>query len=201
MWELFLKGERGPGVLILQGLVWPAAAGNVAWSLATLILVEAKWDAPAAQLLVGVGVLLALSLYLTIEWVITERRHGDVDGWYVAGDLLIMLGVIAFAITFAAQARAAPVLLPAWVWLGWVFFFGSIGHALLFWGASRRRWLMTGVHGVGVVLLAVLAGLFDCPVAGTAIALLFVIVGWVIVGSLLPYRETPHASHPQAGGS
>jgi hypothetical protein len=142
---------------LFESVFWPAAAGNVFWSFASL-LVENK-----VQLTVpstwGSGVLLLLlSLYLSVEWLRNYSRiPDDVALSFWAFDWLHICAVVAVALSAALK----PSLLPA---TSAVFFaITAVGH---FAGV----WKQTETAKCGHVTSAVI-NIVGAPIALSGLAL------------------------------
>jgi hypothetical protein len=96
---------------LFEGLLWPAAAGNVLWSLVALITLETK---PSAYLFVTrAAVLLLLGLYLCLEWIRNYRSLPKPITWqFWLFDLFHLLAVAWAAI---ATYEGSPLLVNALV--------------------------------------------------------------------------------------
>lgn len=92
----------------LRQLAWPAVAGNVAWSFATLTIspnCDARADCSKEDILSRLGVLLVLAVYLSAEWYFSKDSKSKDSKNTPAGlwlDLLFVVCIVWFAI--ATQA-------------------------------------------------------------------------------------------------
>ena len=132
---------------LLQNLVWPAAAGNVAWALFTL-LVRNSGSLDEGGVLARALVLLLTFSYLTTSW---RRLHylDEINPWYMFFDLVHISTIVAFAIAVESNKP----------WLEWalcvVFISALVSHLI---GAWHKEWpkrfflAVANLVGLGVVL-------------------------------------------------
>jgi hypothetical protein len=78
---------------LFQNLIWPAAAGNVAWAFFTVSLGEAYTNPNFARL----AVLFLLAVYLASNWLRTRERSDFKPSYWIA-DAGHVLSIVVFAI-------------------------------------------------------------------------------------------------------
>ncbi|SDH78278.1 hypothetical protein SAMN04487926_10815 [Paraburkholderia steynii] len=98
---------------IFEGLLWPAAAGNVLWSLIALTTLEPK---PLTYPMVTrASVLLLLGAYLCLEWIRNYRSLPKPITWrFWVFDLLHLLAVAWTAIVTSDGSDLLVVALVAY---------------------------------------------------------------------------------------
>lgn len=132
-------------------LVWPAAAGNVAWSLISLAITHIT---RITEPNVGFG-LLSLALvawYLFTEWLelVGAKKRSESGGPSITRpalylDFLWVLLIVIFALTTAGTAGADPTTVPAYSThllyfsLLAVFGIGVVGYGCRIWPESGGR--------------------------------------------------------------
>ena len=79
---------------LLQELVWPAAAGNVAWALFTIAIQEPWSQNTVARVLV----LIFLAIYLAVEWLRIALLRFEPSILYWIFDGVHILTIVVFAI-------------------------------------------------------------------------------------------------------
>src|SRR5688572_33491596 len=103
-------GERA--AKLFQSVIWPAAAGNVAWSFFTVAIERGVNQESAIKLIV----LSLLAVYLCADWLQTDFLSGTRNlkpcFWLAEGPLAIT--IVIFAI--ATQLKKLP---DEHVWLAW----------------------------------------------------------------------------------
>lgn len=159
--------------IVLQQLVWPAVAGNVAWSFFTLMLVG---NGP--QRFERLVLLFLLALYLGTEWSHSYNQSHELKKASWLGD-----AVLASAIAMLAIAAQDGSRKGFWFLL-FVFVASAGAHWYGAWTPSngRRRW--TAKHSWFVLnfFAVLIAGLWssDCNQWGwnLVIAEALVILCW-----------------------
>lgn len=153
-------------------LAWPAAAGNVAWSVLTLCLDNSRpSDWPGRLIL-----LVALAIYLSVDWV---RRPSDLGNpWVAVASSLHLAALAVLAIAAAVKQDAAFLAVVLAVFL----VVTVVAHVWSAWESSKVRFYLAGANALGLAILGlacwcdVLPGaLWPVPVAATA-----VLIAWGI---------------------
>lgn len=155
----------------LKEVAWPAMAGNVAWSFATVSIEEGINLCTAPRL----GVLFVLAIYLFAEWYRIEKTATTPTS--LAYDLVFVICVIWFAI--ATQANKGMPELALVLILSGV----GIGHIWGVWPPAGKN-MGNILHG-SVSLLAAMglaASLCLAPSLSQWIALLALLVVLVVWG-------------------
>jgi hypothetical protein len=110
----------------LKDVAYPAVAGNVAWSFATLaIKSDTHADIPAR-----LGVLLVRAVYLSAEWYRSLDARNTIRGLRL--DLLFVICIVWFAI-----ATEADKGLPGFALLV-ILAVAGVGHLCGFWPPSEK---------------------------------------------------------------
>lgn len=177
--EFTLSGER-----LFQDLIWPAAAGNVVWSLAQLIV------NPPAKDRYPSGVLLLLTgAYLVIDWLRSDSATEKT--WkYRLGDAILVTGVVVLALAVQYKNQLVLHLI-----LSAVFAAAVILHLLGAWERPRRRrwlrrWCMAGCGLLGLLIIGVSYVLFGRPIPWTLpVSFLTVLLAWVAVRTIMNERN------------
>ncbi len=142
---------------ILQDLVWPAAAGNVAWSFVTIAVTDWSTSGACARLLV----LALFAWYLGFDWSrIPKLIDEEVKSRYFIFDLCVVFAIVVFAIAISQPPdRAWP---KAWIEtsLAMVFLVAIVGHLTGVWETTKRRnrslsCRLAGANALGVLMLGV----------------------------------------------
>jgi hypothetical protein len=146
----------GEGLMVeklFQSLIWPAAAGNVAWAFFTTLL-EARWSQGNFWAkLVG---LLSVSVYLAADYVNTGsmRDKATPQYWWIA-DACLAVAIVVFAI-------ATSLMNLAWAkWaLALAFIVAIFGSALGAWETTetvKKKWcnrlFLVGINALGLIIL------------------------------------------------
>lgn len=144
---------------LFHNLIWPAAAGNVAWAFFT-VAIEESWAESAV--LARLSLLLVLSVYLASDWIATEKEFHRLKPHYWVGDAFHMPTIVVLAI---ATQMNSPWISCA---LAVVLLVDMLGHGSTVWepmGPIRRPWQMRlalfSINAVGLFILAVGEVLYD----------------------------------------
>jgi hypothetical protein len=171
-------------------LVWAGAAGNVAWSIANLIVTnrwiqDGAWTAPDLDFIARLTTLCLLAWFLVTEWLLlidpAYCPSGPRSPLYWAGDALLVLSIVVLAIALATRGSSIGVMNAA---LSVGFGVAAIWNFGDGWPESRVAVWVTkgGLNLVGLVVLWV--GYNVLPVRShwhLAGALFAVLVVWRIL--------------------
>jgi hypothetical protein len=163
---------------IFENVLWPAAAGNVLWSVCSLFVDPVKPELGVCWRLI---VLIVFSLYLAIGWLQLKTASGNlgIKLWFF--EFLHISALAASAI--AAQVR--PDLLKSCL-IGY-FVITILGHATNTWkfsdGAKYRPWGLAIVNIIGVLVLVFgdklgLSNELAVPVSFLSVFFLWISVSW-----------------------
>ena len=157
----------------LKNVAWPAVAGNVAWSFATVVIDQGINVDTAPRL----GALLVLAIYLSAEWYRSKEINTTVTS--ASLDLLFVICIIWFAIaTQANKGLPGAALLVILVGVG-------VGHLCGVWPpAGKGKGNIP--HGCVSLLTAVVLGVAwfvnrSWPPWIALGALIVVLVVWALV--------------------
>lgn len=141
---------------LFKELVWPAAAGNVAWAFLQLLL-----DPPEANRWPYRTLLLLIAIYLAIDWL--RSASTDDRTWkYWWGDFGLIVGIVVLAI--ATQAGRSQAFLHGT--LAIVFGAAAFLHLIGVWEGKEEldevskkhrrhtRYYMASCALMGLVILA-----------------------------------------------
>lgn len=124
-------------------LVWPAVAGNVAWSLITMVLAERGGHGGAEHFSFAMRILSLtfVAFYLMASWTRDkeEKKKNSERGYFLLnGFFALAVSVFAIAVSLDNSKDPFPV---AWVdgSLAAIFFSAGIGHLKKIWTNSRPR--------------------------------------------------------------
>lgn len=136
---------------LFSGLIWPAIAGNVAWALFTVAILEGISFQTFPRLLS----LTLVAGYLMLSWC--RERVVENPGSYYMLDTLFAASIITFAIFSASNDLSSKPHTS--ISLLAIFLSSSIGHLCAIWDSKRnkieRRWLgVANLSGVAVVALS-----------------------------------------------
>jgi hypothetical protein len=159
---------------LFQNVIWPAAAGNVAWAFFTVIT-KPEWSEGDfwARLLV----LLFVAVYLGADWKNTDSMSvkQQLRPLYWIADAFLAVATVVFAIAIESRLPWANWALVA------LFIVAIGGHATGLWApktGTYKRCTLIGINASGLVIVFV--GLFlpafsICapPVAVTLVVLLY----------------------------
>jgi hypothetical protein len=139
-----------------QDLIWPAAAGNVAWAFFTVLLNERLTD---ANVWARLAALFLLAIYLAGEWL-RNRKLTQVKAWYWIADAAHVTSIVVFAIATHLNKDWLECALLA------VFLIAAAGQVTGAWddpvtGNLTKRWALGGANMLGA---AVLYGSYALPV-------------------------------------
>lgn len=161
---------------LFDHLLWPAAAGNVAWSFFNVLVThDGPWHVFVAQL----ATLGLLAWYLFINWRRSEVLDYKAAGyWFFDGIHLVT--VVLFAIVTAEIYDISRWLLMAV--LGWA----ALGHAV---GAFDRvadepvivRCKRVGANGLGIALILSSILIPELAWLAPPLAVVLVLVVWGFV--------------------
>ena len=159
---------------LFHDLLWPAAAGNVAWAFFSFLLGTPAGPHDYVSRLVT---LAALAAYLGFDWQRCPDKENVKTSYWVF-DGLLLAALTAFAI---AIATCKPVDTLRW-WAVGTLVVAGVGHLMAMWERSERRYLKTAVMACGAVAVGpawpVLA---DYPVVQIPIVTVCVLVLWYCV--------------------
>lgn len=142
---------------LFQNLIWPAVAGNVAWSFFTVAVQECWCDEGVQARLV---VLVSIAVYLGIDWMRTEARRENLKPgfWYFLFDSALAAAIAVFAIAVQNRVQSAPS------WGTWalvaVLAVTTLGHILGVWEAAGSadpsdRGLLAIFNIAGIVVVVI----------------------------------------------
>jgi hypothetical protein len=150
-------------------LIWPAAAGNVAWAFFSVV-VDPSRDGVEQILLATV--LFLLAAYLLLDWVETDERADRLRRYFWIGDAAFAAAIVTFAIGIQVGNPSSQKFLCA------VYLTAAVGHLLGFWSdrgcatpKTRRLswWYRLESAGANLLGLAILWLLIrfgtDVPIA------------------------------------
>lgn len=180
---------------LLQGLIWPAVAGNVVWAFFTVAI--GKWNKLAncdSLVIAQLVALVSLGVYLAADWWYTndmkEKNEKNKDimkrcCWPFDAFLAIAIAVSAIALS---QDVVAIQLAKCTV--GLAFITTAIGHCCGAWEVKEtiedenckhnRRWL-AGINFSGFLILLILSLIFQKTILWPlSIAILVVVAGYLI---------------------
>ena len=154
-----------------DSILWPAAAGNVAWSILTLVLSESA-DRPS-HLMARIAILVVLAAYLSLEWL---RRPATLD----TKKQMIFSGLHVATISALAIATAIGRSPEFLAWTLAVLLSGTcIGHLVHTWEKDRTTYLLATSNAAGIAVLiwcsvlrpALPEALWPVPVAALVVLL------------------------------
>lgn len=129
---------------LFKNLIWPAAAGNVAWSVFALAIAP---DCGAKHVCARLVVLFLLAGYLTYSYTRLPRT-GNVGYWIADG--LHVLAIVVFAL--AVESNRTWIEVPLYC----VFAVTIVGHlsgVFLKSDKCEERFYLAGCSLLGVVVL------------------------------------------------
>ena len=162
---------------LFKELIWPAAAGNVAWALLQIVVSPM----PHQQIISRGLILFLVAAYLVTDWCRSKSLDVKTVRYWVA-DFLLVSGMVIFAIALAAYKSEAFLELS----LGAVFLTGTIAHVFGAWETTEkpswpRRLSLASCGFVGILALSVGRFLFLKPSFCTLLtALATVLASWII---------------------
>jgi hypothetical protein len=163
-------------------LLWPAAAGNVAWAVAQVAVGHERSQSVASRLIV----LVLLAVYLAIDWSRSKSQPTKKKRYWV-GDTFHLISIVAFAVAVADNdGEIAEWSLAA------VFSVGVVGHLSGLWeirvGETTQktnwghRFCLAGCGLLGIAVLVVARVGFRMPLfRRLPVAFLIVFVAWIVV--------------------
>ena len=177
---------------LLQCLIWPAVAGNVAWAFISVSLTEL----PSSSTFARLGALFMFAFFQMVDWIHVEklRQHGKALKSYLwAFDLPLAASVAVFAICTEKNNPESSVKTDICLTIYWII--GILGHLCGAWEeqfpatASKRpridwqnRITLASFCGFGILVLWTHAfgfldekSLWNRAVAGFAVLILWVI--------------------------
>jgi hypothetical protein len=183
-WPKFHEEFPIPPKDLFQDLIWPAAAGNVAWAFLQVVLgaLDPKQPTPLSYplLVAHLVVLLLVATYLVLDWLRTKKFGIRLRRRYWWFDGALVLSIVWFAIAIQVLPREEAFL--SWS-LGFVFGIAILGH---FAGAWERAEGKNWGHRIKLVICGLLgpAVLIFCHRLGPwnlCLAFFAVLVAWVVV--------------------
>ena len=166
---------------LFLGLIWPAAAGNVAWALLQVALDRDKYE-PVYR--ADLAILALVAIYLAVDWLRTKERKISQRSLYWIFDGLLVLSIVWFAI--AIQAKKGDLFLT-WS-LGFVFGVAVLGHLSAAWeNRGEKSWPRLTLAGGSILgLLTLIAVYHRWPAFRWNLALSFgtVLILWVVVRTI-----------------
>jgi hypothetical protein len=154
---------------LFQNLIWPAAAGNVAWAFFT-VAVQEKWAERGVR--ARLVVLCMLAVYLAANWMVTSSERYRLKPRHWVAEAFQSVTIVVFAI--ATQLRMAWLDCS----LAAVFFVTIAGHIAGLWEPTgkieqrfKKRTFLAGINGLGLLLVLTLpyslpkGSLWELPIA------------------------------------
>lgn len=88
---------KNPIHKLFQNLIWPAVAGNVAWSFFSIIIMEF----PSVDIFVYTRLVLLflLAIYLGDDWMVTEKEADNLKDNYWIGDAFHSIAITFLALS------------------------------------------------------------------------------------------------------
>lgn len=136
---------------LFLNLIWPAAAGNVAWTFLTVAIDKAAYHQfDRAERLCALGLMAG---YLTVGWWHGNGKKGNQFGnWYWFWDALHVSSIVVFSLGVQLKRPEASSALAA------VFVLTAIPHLLCAWQPKSTRsletgWRLAAINLVGVLIL------------------------------------------------
>ncbi len=151
-WQAFKKAFPFDRRELFLGLIWPAAAGNVAWALLQTVL-DSNTRGPVNWAhLVVLGLLV---IYLSVDWLRTKKAEIGDSSLYWIFDSLLVLSIAWLSI--ALQIPRGDFFLTCS--LGGVFAVAILGHLLGAWKKTgEKNWPRFTLAACGFLGLILLAG-------------------------------------------
>jgi len=158
---------------LVHNVIWPAVAGSVLWTFLQ-VAADPNITGPRAPRLAA---LLAIGVYLAIDWVDTDEVRETINENYWWFDMPLAASLATFAVATQFTARWAAWPLAA------AFAVATIGHCFGAWDLQSKasswkaRLTMAGFNALG--LLVLLIGTFvegPCALWRTPMAVLSVVV-------------------------
>ena len=137
---------------LVHSVIWPAVAGNVLWAFlqvaaGPVVTCPALWPRLFSLLFVGV--------YLSIDWVNTDKVIGTINKNYWRYDVSLAASIATFAIATQSCASWAPFPLAL------AFAVAVIGHCNGAWDADgqssscKARAALAGMNALGLAVLLI----------------------------------------------
>jgi hypothetical protein len=162
---------------VLQNLIWPAAAGNVIWTIAQLVVTPGASGQYLDRLtLARLALLAALAYYLFSEWLPLRRVRRSLDGVYCLGDCLL----VATGVLVAVAVQSPPIVeagglrdtaLPTL--LGTLYAVALVWHAAGWWEPDMvppERIFKVGINVFGLFGVLIIRFALQPSVAQTELA-------------------------------
>lgn len=165
---------------LFQNLIWPAVAGNVAWSFFTVAINE-SWNTPGV--IERISVLLLLAIYLATDY--TSIAVERLKPFYWIADAFHAISMIVFALATQFNESWLNESLIA------LFIIAACGHLSGLWEPNdciiKKKWLnrllLVGMNFIGIILTIVFSIIvFDNTQWNLPIAFFTVIILWFIWG-------------------
>lgn len=139
----------------LKDVAWPAAAGNVAWSFAT-IMIDSKLCKSAIPFLL---ILFILIVYLSCQWIKNLDTANTPKTWGQLLELFLVISIVVFAISLESSAKSnipTHSEIPAWSLFS-IFLITTVGHLSGAWppngeGAGNIKFGLCSLIATFVVL-------------------------------------------------
>jgi hypothetical protein len=185
-WEAFKKAFPFDRKEFFLGLIWPAAAGNVAWAFLQVALEREKYGSVYWPHLTTLAL---LAIYLAVDWLRTkerkkERETGD-SSWYWIFDSLLVLSIVRFAI--AIQLLPKEDCFLTWA-LGGVLTVAILGHLAGAWKRQDERdWPRFTLAACGSLgLIALVFTYYVCQMFPWKLVIPFgtVLILWLVVRTI-----------------
>ena len=174
----------------LENIFWPAAAGNVLWSLSQL------WFDPTPPMTeiampARLVVLLVFCVYMTVSWLRLKTHNGDVSSRALFFEVLHLAALTATAVI----AHVDPNRLVGWLYAYFIITIaGHISDAVppREENSIVKSFLLIGVNAVGFAILyfSPRLGIVDSWRIPLSFIVALVLWFWVRSGDL---REIPAA--------
>lgn len=178
----FLKPFPVSAKALFDDLIWPAAAGNVAWSFLQVAIGD-----ESHHRLMRLALLFFLAFYLAIDWFRSKSLDGKTRCYWVA-DAIHISSIVTYGVAVAAY-KSASFLGYA---LAVIFGIAVIGHLVGAWEVVEqpRNWChRVMLTSCGLVGLGILFFGRSASVGGSLqtllIAFLTVLIAWVSVRVLI----------------
>lgn len=168
---------------IFQNLLWPAAAGNVAWSFFTLAI-DKDWS--SGDVAARLFALFLLAIYLGVSWTIfDDKKNHDPFYWIMDGAHLITVVTFSIATQLGKDWLSISLLV--------LFSVTAFGHLCGAWHNKHNLKLsLTSFLGIVVVCGSTYIGIEE-PY-NLSLSIFLVLIAWGTVRFiLLPRIDADYA--------
>ncbi|MEZ0129437.1 hypothetical protein AB9T88_06540 [Flavobacterium sp. LBUM151] len=173
---------------LFQNLIWPAVAGNVAWSFFSILISDfpTKDNFTFTRLIL----LLLLAIYLGDDWIVTEKEADNLKDLYWIGDSFHAVAITILSLSIYSNKEG----IMFWASIS-VLVIPIIAHLCGCWELKndtgkklRKRIGLSSIAGIGLIVFLSTYFLIDEKFS-YLISIFAIVIPWFLLRDKLYYSQ------------